>query len=231
MLHPVGDKPTSVYWRRRLVVLLVLVALLAGAGWLVVSFAGRAGTDAPTGAGSSSSRPAATPALERVLPPLADVRTPGQAPATPLPDVRPSPSVRTTSSSTPAEGRCTDDVLEVAVQAPARVPTGSKPTLEVVVRNVGRVPCVRSVDQELLEILLLDAAGKRVWGSNDCFPEQSDRTVTLRPRGAATLPVVWGGLTSAPGCAGERTAPPAGDYVLRARLDTKTSTDRPIRLG
>ena len=121
-------------------------------------------------------------------------------------------------------------MIELALRAPARVPAGAKPTLEVVVRNTGGGPCLRSVDQELLEILLLDAAGDRVWGSNDCFPEQGDRTVTLRPGAAVTLPVVWGGVTSARGCTGERTVPPAGDYVLRARLDTGTSTDVPLRL-
>jgi hypothetical protein len=118
----------------------------------------------------------------------------------------------------------------VSVRAPAQVPAGSKPTLEIAVRNGGSVPCERSVDKELQEILLLDAAGTRVWGSNDCFPEQSDRTVTLQPGEEVGLPIVWGGRTSSPGCAGERTVPPAGNYLLRARLDTKASADVAFRL-
>ena len=230
MLHPVGDLPASVYWRRRLVALTVLLALLAGVGWSVVTLVDRAGADTAAADASPTRSAVPTPALERVMPSLAGVRTPEAAPASPLGDARPTPRPRTTAAAPAAGGRCTDDMIDVAVRAPAQVVAGSKPTLEIVVRNVAAVPCVRAVDKELQEIRLFGAGGVRVWGSNDCFPETSDRRVTLRPRTAVTLPIVWGGLTSAPACAGERSVPPAGDYVLRARLDTATSADRPIRL-
>ena len=60
--------------------------------------------------------------------------------------------------------------------------SGSKPTFELVVRNVSAVPCVRDLDKELQEILLLDADGARVWGSNDCFPGvQRRRRAPWRP--------------------------------------------------
>ena len=230
VLHPVGDLPAAVYWRRRLLVLAVLVGLLAGAGWLVTSLVQRAGADAAA-EDEAARRPVPTPALERVVPSLAGVRTPGQAPATPLPDERPAAQTRPTRAAPAPGGPCTDEMIELAVRAPAEVPAGSKPTLEIVVRNVATVPCVRAVDQELQEILLLDAAGTRVWGSNDCFPEESDRRVTLRPQATVALPLIWSGLTSAPRCAGERVVPAAGDYVLRARLDTKASPDTALRLG
>lgn len=229
MLHPVGDLPASVYWRRRLVVLVVLLALLGGAGWLVAILARGADAGADDRAASTSGR-VPIPGLERVVPSLAGVRTPDHGSASPAPDERPTLEVPATPATPTPGSRCTDEAIELVVQAPGEVPAGSKPTLEVVVRNVGTVPCVRRVDQELLEILLLGSDGARVWGSNDCFPEQSDRAVTLRPRSSVTLSLVWGGLTSAPGCTGERVVPPAGDYVLRARLDTDTSADRPIRI-
>ena len=99
MLHPVGDLPASVYWRRRLLVLVVLVAVLAGAVGLVLLLAGRAGGDTPTEDTASSSRPARTAALDRVAPSLAGVRTPDQAPAT---DVGPAASARTAAGATAA---------------------------------------------------------------------------------------------------------------------------------
>jgi hypothetical protein len=92
------------------------------------------------------------------------------------------------------------------------------------------VPCVRALDGGLQEIVLLDRAGNRVWGSNDCFPEASSDTRTLAPGEAAVFPVVWGGLTSAPGCTAPRVTPAPGDYVLRGRLDTKTSSDAVLTL-
>ncbi len=110
------------------------------------------------------------------------------------------------------------------------MPAGSTPTLEIVVRNVSEVACVRRLDKDLQEIELFDAGGDRVWGSNDCRPEKSDARRTLVPRQAVALETDWSGLTSEPGCAGERTTPAAGVYVLRGRLDTKTTPDRRIRL-
>jgi hypothetical protein len=52
----------------------------------------------------------------------------------------------------------------------------------------------------------------------------------LAPGEAVTFPVVWGGLTSEPTCTAARTAPGPGAYVLRGRLDTKTTADTAVTL-
>ena len=57
---------------------------------------------------------------------------------------------------------------------------------------------MRTLDKGLQEIVLLDGAGNRVWGSNDCFPEASSDVRTLAPGEALAFPLVWGGLTSEP---------------------------------
>jgi hypothetical protein len=130
-----------------------------------------------------------------------------------------------------AGGPCTDDMLAVAVQAPPTAALGSKPTFDLVVQNTSGVPCVRALDKGLQELVLLDLAGNRVWGSNDCFPEVSSDTRTLAPGEAVSFPVVWGGLTSEPSCTAARTTPAPGSYLLRGRLDTKVSPDTPISLS
>ena len=56
-------------------------------------------------------------------------------------------------------------------------------------------------------------------------------TRTLAPGEAVAFPIVWGGLTSEPTCTAARTSPPAGNYVLRGRLDTKVSADAPVVLA
>jgi hypothetical protein len=228
VLHPVGRLPARVYWRRRLVVLTVLLGVLAGGGWLTLRLVdGGLGPVAAAPTTSSSAVP--TPALERVLPSLAAVRTPEAGPGMPGAEMRRTP-VPQPAGPTPG-GPCTDDMIDLAMRAPTVVPAGSTPRLEIVVRNVSDVPCVRRLDKELQEILLLDPDGERVWGSNDCFPEESDRSRTLAPGEGVALTIVWGGLTSEPECAGERTTPPAGLYLLRGRLDAKTTPDRRIRLS
>jgi hypothetical protein len=225
MLHPVGRLPARVYWRRRLGVLGVLLALLAGGYWGTAELLHRTGGARTTPAAATGQVP--TPALEQVLPSLAGVRTPETAPRMPQPDTRRAP----VSSAGPTPGGpCTDDMIELTMRAPTRVPAGSKPTLTLVVRNVSEVSCTRRLDAELQEVELFDAAGKRVWGSNDCRPEQSDRRETLVPQQGIALDVVWSGLSSAPGCAGKRTVPAPGVYVLRGSLDTTTTPDRRMRI-
>jgi hypothetical protein len=161
-----------------------------------------------------------------VVPSLAAVQVPTAAPTT-------SPARPTTSAPAPPApgGPCSDDMVSVQVR-PERPssPVDGKRTFDLVVTNVSPVACVRSLDKGLQEIVLLDAAGDRVWGSNDCFPVAAADTRTLQPGEAVVFPVLWSGLTSAPGCTAARSTPPAGKYVLRGRLDTDTSGDAAFTL-
>jgi hypothetical protein len=122
-------------------------------------------------------------------------------------------------------------MISLEVRTPAAVAPGSKPTFELLVANVSAVPCTRTLDKGLQELTLLDSAGTRVWGSNDCFPEASSDSRSIAPGETVSFPVLWGGLTSEPTCAVARTAPAPGAYVLRGRLDTKISPDVPLTIG
>jgi hypothetical protein len=224
--HPVGDLPARVYWRRRLAVLTVLLAVLGGALWLGVTlFGGGAGDDAAASS-SSSSVAVPEPALARVVPSVSAVATP-QPPQIPTTAAQPE----VTAQAPAPGGPCTDEMLGLEVRAPASTSVGSKPTFELAVSNVSAVPCVRALDKGLQEIVMFDGSGNRVWGSNDCFPEASSDTRTLAPGEVVVLPLVWGGLTSEPTCAAPRSAPAPGTYVLRGRLDTKVSPDATLTLS
>ncbi|MGY1591137.1 MucR family transcriptional regulator [Geodermatophilus sp. SYSU D00708] len=221
MLHPVGPLPAAVYWRRRLLVLLLVVAVLGGAGWLLVAALRDGGSSASAAAAptTAADEPAEQPALERVVPSLASVQTP-----TPAPETTPEPEPARAPAPEPG-GPCSDDGIGLQVRTPGSAPAASKPTFELVVTNVSPVPCVRTLDKGLQEIVLLDGAGNRLWGSNDCFPEASSDTRTLAPGESVAFPLVWSGLSSEPGCTAQRTAVGPGQYLLRGRLDTKTSPD------
>ena len=221
--HPVGALPARVYWRRRLLVLALLLAILGGGTWLGISLL--AGGDDQRAAPFSGTS-ARVPALDRVMPSLAAVTTP-------TPDGAPVATDAAEPAAVPGPaggGPCTDEMLELAVRAPGSVAVGDKPTLELVVANVSAVPCVRALDEGLQEVVLLDGAGARLWGSNDCFPEASSDVRTLAAGESVALPLVWGGLTSEPTCTAERAAPPPGAYLLRGRLDTKVSPEVPLAL-
>ncbi|WP_369132580.1 MucR family transcriptional regulator [Modestobacter sp. I12A-02662] len=223
MLHPVGPLPAVVYWRRRLLVLGCAVGLVGGGGWVT---AAAMGSDPEGGAAAAAATgPApAPPVLDQLVPSLAAVELPTTAPA---PTGVPQPAAPALVDG----GPCTDDMISVEVRPdPASTPVGSKPTFHLVVTNVSPVSCVRTLDKGLQEVVLLDGAGTRLWGSNDCFPEAGSDVRTLAPGEAVDFPVLWSGLGSEPGCAGNRAALPPGQYVLRARLDTKTSPDAVLTL-
>ncbi len=229
MLHPVGSLPARVYWRRRLVALTVLLVVLGAGTWGGILLLTGGSGDAGGSTSPEAAEPAPTPALERIVPALTAVRTPAPPepvavdPAATAPEVVAPPPVE-------AGGSCSDDMLAVEVRTPGTVAVGRKPVFELVVTNASETLCVRDLDKALQELIMLDGTGARVWGSNDCFPESGPDVRTLAPGEAVVFPVVWGGLTSAPDCAGERTPPPAGSYAVRGRLDTKSSPDATLTL-
>ncbi|WP_369258573.1 MucR family transcriptional regulator [Geodermatophilus amargosae] len=225
MLHPVGPLPAAVYWRRRLLVLALLVAVLGGGSWLGVALlTGSEGAASAAGTSeAASSSSAEPPALDRVVPSLAGVLTP-----TPPPTAAPAEPAAPAAPAAPVQeagAPCSDDVVALEVRTPGTVAAGSAPTFELVVTNTAAVPCTRVLDAQLQEMVLLDAAGARVWGSNDCQPETSADTRTLAPGEQVVFPLTWSGLTSEPSCTVPRVAVAPGQYVLRARLDAKTSPD------
>jgi hypothetical protein len=226
--HPVGALPSVVYWRRRVMVLVLLLAVLGGLGWggfLLATAADEADAAAAEATASSSTRP---PRLERVVPSMARVATP-----TPpeLPAVDDAETVAVAPPAPAAGDPCSDEMLALEVRTPPVVASGSKPTFELLVSNVSAVPCVRVLDKALQELVLLDPAGTRLWGSNDCFPEASSDTRTLASGETVTFPLVWGGLSSEPTCSAARAPLAPGSYLLRGRLDTKTTADAPLTIG
>src|SRR3954447_7789241 len=88
VFHPVGPLPAAVYWRRRLLVLTLIVSVFGGGGWFAYAASTSTGWPTFTTAAASTSVPApiGTPALERVVPSLASVQVPTvaatRAPAT-----------------------------------------------------------------------------------------------------------------------------------------------------
>jgi hypothetical protein len=226
VLHPVGPLPAAVYWRRRLTVLVILLAFLGGVVWLVLALVPTGGGSGSAASPTTAAAPTEPPALERVVPSFSGLRTPGTtAPPTQPPVEPPAPA-----GPTPG-GPCTDEMLGLEVRTPGAVAVGDKPTFELVVVNTSPVPCVRALDKQLQEFVMVDAGGARVWVSNDCFPESSSDQRTLAPGEPVVLPVQWGGLTSDPACTAPRVTPSPGDYVLRGRLDTKVSGDATLTIG
>jgi hypothetical protein len=230
VLHPVGPLPAAVYWRRRVLVLTLLLSVLGGGGWIGYAVATGRFDDGTTTVAATSSVPPATPALEGVVPSLAGVQVP-TVPASTNAASTNAASTSAAASSTAAAGPCTDDMIAVEARGPAGVAEGTQATFALVVTNAAAVPCVRSLDAQLQELALWDLAGNRIWGSNDCLAETSSDPRTLAPGEVVSFSVEWSGLTSEPTCTAPRMPPPPGAYLLQGRLGTKGSAAAPVTIA
>jgi hypothetical protein len=222
MRMTVGPLPSTVYWRRRAIVLGAVLALVvlvawgcAAAGSSSATSGGRAG-GAATGhpAGSTTSSPTASaPALLPGSPSTT-------APATGTPAAP--------ANTTPAPG-CTDAELTVVPAAVGKVQSGSYPRLSVTIGSTAAHDCSRDIGADQQELRLMQG-NARIWSSDDCDPTHGSYLTTFHPGTHVTYTLVWAGKTSTPGCKAPRTVVPPGSYQLVGRVGTKVSTPVPITI-
>ncbi|MGI8651487.1 MAG: MucR family transcriptional regulator [Geodermatophilaceae bacterium] len=236
MLRPIGQLPPQIYWRRRLLLIGIVLVVSFAAGWVFIGGASGDPEGAQTAASTqSTARPPldeqALPGLEQVLPSLvpptsAASDTP-DAGSTPVPAPAPAPA------PAPVEpGPCPDEAIGLTVGSEfPDYAAGSKPLLGLNVANIGAVPCLRDLDLALQVWGLFAADGTRLWGSSDCYPEPSvPNVVLLQPGQVVTFTIIWSGLTSEPTCSVDREALGPGSYILRGYLGAVLSPDVPLVL-
>ena len=192
-LSPVGPLPTSVYWRRRAVLLLGLLVLL----FVLTRCTG--GDDA-------------VPVAERLAAPAP---TPSAAPPTPAtaPTVSPTPS-----PSPSVVPECTDEDLTVTTGTDeASYELGASPQLTLRIENSSGAPCRRGIGSGSVE-LLVRSGRDRIWSSDDCGGEGRAGVTTLAPEDPKAATVSWNGRRSRPGCTGDAERIEPGTYRLIGRV-------------
>ena len=163
--RPVEHVPITVYWQRRAVAGLLVVALVAALAFAVTSWRQRA----------------AAAGAEAVL--TTSVGTPpsGSAGAAPAPGADASPTGAATpgsadTASTAPGSATTDDApavtcdvaqLVLRVSGPARVAAGAQANLVVTFTNVGADECWLPLSPETFE-LAITSGSDRIWASSDC---------------------------------------------------------------
>jgi hypothetical protein len=188
----VGPLPAETYWRRRAVVGLLVVALVAGLVWLL----GGRGDDTLEPGERSTADPTAEP-------------TAGSDESDAGPKAEPT--------AEPAAA-CADDVLEVeAVSESAEQPAGASARLTLTVRNTGPVPCRRGLGQGAVE-LVITSGDDRIWSSDDCAPGGDEGEVVLEPGASQSARATWPGTRSAPDCPPEQAAAAPGTYRVNGRV-------------
>jgi len=204
-MNPIGPQAPGVYWRRRLVVIGVLVLVFFLVWFLFFRGGGGDGGDAgPTPAPSPTQSATTTP--------------------TPAPTTPPVPS------PTRTDDMCLDqDILVEASSELPIYPVGSTPTLKLTITNIGTVECRRNVGPGANE-LRIELQGQVLWSSDDCNPNDASDIISFLRGDEFTTQLMWDGRTSAAGCPPDQPLLDAGEYTVVGRNGTIESLPTAIRL-
>ncbi len=205
LLSPVGPQAPRVYWVRRVVVLVVLVALLLGLRWLLV---GRSASSATTGAASPSV--SSTPAVSSSATPARSTAT---AKPTTSKTATATPSGSSTSAAAGPQPCPKADIAVTASTDAATYPVGSTPRLRMRIQNVGSKACTRDIGAGM-NTLLITSGSAHVWSSDDCNPGGSPQVATLQPGSSYSVSVTWLGRLSQKGCPSGQPLAQKGSYTL-----------------
>jgi hypothetical protein len=210
----VGPLPAAVYWRRRLLVLGVLLLVILGIVYACTTGAGAGnqadpgptvtGTPDPTGSADATATPAPTPS----------------------PTASPTPTAFTLPV-TDATGPCTDAEIElVAGASPSNPTVGVGADFSLRIKNISNRTCVRDIGGAMQELQLLQG-DLIVWSSDDCGANQDHFDETFTPGHERTFTRRWDGYVTRSGAGetlcGSGVKPNAGNYELVARLGNQTS--------
>lgn len=202
VLRPRGPENPSVYWRRRAVVIGVVVVLLAALGWLIF---GRS-----SGQPQASPTPSPSPSASGTA--AAEDQESSDSQASEKPDPSASSSAR--ADETPA---CSDDDIEVTAATDKKVyAAGENPQITLTIENTSDADCLRDIGSGANEIVVT-SGGQHAWSSDDCDPSAASNEQILAAGARAQVTVTWERKLSAPGCAGDAPAAQAGAYAAEAR--------------
>ena len=206
LLSPVGREDPIVYWVRRAVVLLAIIAALLALRWV---FFGRGDSGSDQGAAPVSS---VSPAPSSSAPTSAS----NTAAAQPSTDASPV--------------QCADADLSVTVSTDsASYPVGSTPKLHLKIENTSGSACYRDIGAGMNE-LKISSGGYHVWSSDDCNAGGAPLVTLLKPAQSYSVTVTWPGVLSSKGCPANQPLAKAGSYDLDGRNGTLISASSTFSL-
>ena len=214
-MHPVGHRPPNVYWRRRVLALVVLVVVVALVVWGATALVGALRGDDAGAAGATTDRTADTGAADQ--------------------GASQDPAAGVTETTAAAEGEvpaCAAETTAVVATADATsYALGATAKIGMTITNSGAAACTLDAGSAALELLVVSGED-RIWSSDDCQENAESRPTTVEPGEAGMLAssVEWTLVRSGEGCAKDLPALKAGTYQLTARAGEITSAPLVLQL-
>jgi len=197
---PARRHSPQVYRRRRLVVLLGLIAVVIAVVLIIVRPGGAQGEPDTSGA------PTASPV------------------GTPEPTTIPTEATAADGDPCSPEQITVEPITDKTVYE-----AGEQPQLSVTITNTGKNVCVLNAGTAA-QVFTIKSGDEQYWTSTDCQTDAVDAEVSLKPGTpvSSAAPIVWDRTRSTPDtCAGAREAVPAGgaSYHLSVSVDGYESAD------
>ncbi|MEE2058746.1 hypothetical protein [Rhodococcus artemisiae] len=255
MFEPNGPLPPEIYWRRRVLAIVVAVVVLALVIWAVLAFtSGDDPETEPAASETTMSETATTTPDGSGVEAGAETGSDGGGSATGgsegsdssnASDSGSSASSTTSGSAEPGSedgttpaaastppGQCSDQSLAVRVTAgEPNYQVGTEPEFTIVITNIGTSQCERDLGAGLQQVLVYTLDGnQRVWANTDCFPDSTADVRSLQPGDQAAFSVQWSGTTSEPGCEAPREPVQPGAYTVVGQLGGLRSTPEPFNV-
>lgn len=185
--------PAEIYWRRRL----LLLALLIGLAWLVLQIVGWVNDrDEPADA--------ATPA-----PTAASTASP-----TPSPEPSPEPTDLVPVALPAAEGACAPENIRIVPSVADGQPAGEAVTVDLLVSTVDGSGCVLSPEEAQL-LVIISSGGTPVYDSTVCRQPFVTEPIAVPEGWATQASVQWSGRGSGATCGDGEGFANAGEYAIQ----------------
>jgi hypothetical protein len=218
-----GQKLVSpaTYWRRRVVVLTLGMALLALPTWAVnqalsgsrASAQGSLGSHAGHATGPGRHAQTGTGHQQALAGAAADLGS--QQPVKPRPSL-PTPGASPSPSPGPGRQGCASGAVTLTIRsAQARYGQGKLVTFVVSATSARSRPCRIDLGYRFASVVVA-ARGTPIWDSSSCPRGAGSRVVMLRRGSPASFQVTWDRRTSLSGCPGQGSAVRAGTYTVAA---------------
>lgn len=176
--NPVGPQPPSVYWRRRAVLALGLIAVVV----IIVLIVVRPGSgSAEPGAAATTSAPPADAAPSE----------PAATETAPAADATADPADTSTEGASDAPACSTRDIELKPVTDKTNYAATELPQISMSITNSGRSDC--SIDLGSAQQTLVVSSGEeQYWSSKDCQVNGTNQVVTLTAgQTLSTPPIAW----------------------------------------
>jgi hypothetical protein len=199
--NPVGPQPPAVYWRRRLLLGLGVIAVIVVIVLIVT-------------------RPGATPTASKTPKPTTS------ASDTP----NPTPTFSSTPGANTGDAAACDpaSVMVVAVTDSGSYSAAAQPQISMKITNIGATPCSYDVGTDAQEYIIT-SGNDRIWSSKDCQTAAAPLVQVLQPGAPlTTTPFAWDRTrSSTTTCTTARPAVVAGgaSYHLAVKVGASESAE------